>query len=178
MSGYPEITKKIITRTFVILLAFILGITAFGSYHSVASADTGPDLLVQCDHASNLSEELVRGWLEHYMFKKDRDRQAKASRIAKWLADHGHWKSHNRHIPRSVLKRKGLKIEPLEKDQKMQDLVLSVFHATTHTFSVTPAVKIIENHLGKAFIKQVMMPIQMPQRPPAPPPDGPKQASA
>ena len=138
----------------------------------------GPDLLVQCDHASNLSEELVRGWLEHYMFKKDRDRQAKASRIAKWLADHGHWKSHNRHIPRSVLKRKGLKIEPLEKDQKMQDLVLSVFHATTHTFSVTPAVKIIENHLGKAFIKQVMMPIQMPQRPPAPPPDGPKQASA
>jgi uncharacterized repeat protein (TIGR01451 family) len=47
LSGYSEITKKIITRTFVILLAFILGITAFGSYHSVASADTGPDLIVQ-----------------------------------------------------------------------------------------------------------------------------------
>ena len=47
MSGYSEITKKIITRTFVILLAFILGITAFGSCHSAASADTGPDLIVQ-----------------------------------------------------------------------------------------------------------------------------------
>jgi len=47
LPSYPEITKKIITRTFVILLAFILGITAFGSYHSVASADTGPDLIVQ-----------------------------------------------------------------------------------------------------------------------------------
>jgi len=138
----------------------------------------GPDLLVQCKNASDLSEELVRGWLEHYMFKTDHDRQSKARRIAKWLAFHSDWKSHNRHIPRSVLKRKGLKIEPLEKNQTMQDLVLSVFHATTHTFSATPAVKIIENHLGKAFIKQVMMPIQMPQRPPAPPPDGPKQASA
>ena len=33
-------------------------------------------------------------------------------------------------------------------------LVLSVFHATTHTFSGTNAMKIIENHNGKAFIKQ------------------------
>jgi len=28
-----------------------------------------------------------------------------------------------------------------------------VFHATTHTFSSTPAMKIIENQNGKAFIK-------------------------
>ncbi|MCL4211628.1 MAG: hypothetical protein KJZ68_13315, partial [Phycisphaerales bacterium] len=34
---------------------------------------------------------------------------------------------------------------------------LSVFHATTHTFSGTTAVKIIENNLGRAFIKQVQM---------------------
>ncbi|MCB5658491.1 hypothetical protein LIQ27_20525, partial [Bacteroides fragilis] len=48
---------------------------------------------------------------------------------------------------------KGLKIEYLEKDSQLQDLVLSVFHATTHTFSSTPAMKIIENQNGKAFIK-------------------------
>jgi len=47
LSGYLEITKKILTRTLVILLAFILGITAFGSYHSSVSADTSPDLIVQ-----------------------------------------------------------------------------------------------------------------------------------
>jgi len=46
-----------------------------------------------------------------------------------------------------------LKITNLEDDQVFQDLVLSVFHATTHTFSGTPAVKIIENHNGKAFVK-------------------------
>ena len=46
-----------------------------------------------------------------------------------------------------------MRVAHLEKDQKEQDLVLSVFHATTHTFVGTTAVKIIENHLGKAFIK-------------------------
>ena len=44
-------------------------------------------------------------------------------------------------------------MEHLEEDQQLQDLVLSVFHASTHTFNGTAAVKIIENHIGKAFIK-------------------------
>ena len=48
-------------------------------------------------------------------------------------------------------------MENLEDDDKLQDLVLSVFHATTHTFDGTGAVKIIENQLGKAFIKQVVV---------------------
>ena len=42
---------------------------------------------------------------------------------------------------------------PLEDDQETQDLCLSIFHATAHTFTQTPGVKIIENHLGKAFMK-------------------------
>jgi len=133
----------------------------------------GPDLLVQCQNASDLSEQLVREWLSRYMFKRERDRKSRADAIAKWLANHNHWKSHNRHIPRQVLKRKGLKIEAMEKDQKAQDLFLSIFHATTHTFTGTTAVKIIENHLGKAFIKhfRVMMPVQMEvQRPEEQPP--------
>lgn len=134
----------------------------------------GPDLLVQCKNTSDLSEELVRGWLAQYMFKGSRKKAAKAEEIAKWLADHGHWKSHSRHIPRDALQKKGLKIEPLEEDQVAQDLFLSVFHATTHTFAGTPAVKIIENHLGKAFIKAVqVVPVAQapsPQGPPSPKP--------
>jgi len=35
---------------------------------------------------------------------------------------------------------------------------------------MTPAVKIIENHLGKAFIKQVMPPVAELRRPQGPPP--------
>jgi hypothetical protein len=58
-------------------------------------------------------------------------------------------------------------IENIEDNQTFQDLVLSVFHATTHTFSVTGVVKIIENHLGKAFIKRIM-PIAPAGPPPSP----------
>ena len=42
----------------------------------------------------------------------------------------------------------------LESDEVFQDLALSVFHATTHTFSGTSAVKIVESHTGRAFVKQ------------------------
>jgi hypothetical protein len=123
----------------------------------------GPDLLIQCENANRLSAELVQGWLETYMFKGDRDRKRKAGKISRWLAKHGYFKSHGRHIPRDELERKGLNIEYLEADQTSQDLFLSILHATTHTFNGTTAVKIIENHLGKAFIKQVRpMIVQIP----------------
>lgn len=131
----------------------------------------GPDLLVTCKNAGALSKELVRGWLELWMFKGENDGKAKAERIADWLSDHGYFKSHGRHIPRQELEKQKLKIVPLEKDQTLQDLVLSVFHATTHTFSATPALKIIENHLGKAFIKAAQpMVVQIPGSPVQQPP--------
>jgi len=130
----------------------------------------GPDLLVVCRHASKLSEKLVRDWLAMYMFGGGARARAKASRIAKWLANHALWRSHARHIPRDELERKGLKIGRLEEEPTAQDLFLSVFHATTHTFNGTPAVKIIENHLGKAFIQQVQFaPLPAPQGPVEPP---------
>lgn len=126
----------------------------------------GPDLLVQCEDASEMSKDLVRGWLETYMFKEDRNRRNKAKRIVEWLSNHGHFKSHGRHIQRQELEKRGLKVKYLEEDQKTQNLFLSVFHATTHTFNGTSAVKIIENHLGKAFIKQVQpMIVQIPGPP-------------
>lgn len=129
----------------------------------------GPDLLVQCENANRLSEELVRGWLETYMFKNDRNRKKKAKDIGKWLSKHGHFKSHSRHIPRDELERQGLQIEHLEIDQIAQDLFLSVLHATTHTFSGTNAVKIIENHMGKAFIKKAQpVVVQIPGGAPGP----------
>jgi len=139
----------------------------------------GPDLLVSCENAGALSKKLVRGWLEQWMFKGDRDGKTKARRIADWLSNHGYFKSHGRHIPREELEQKKLKIVPLEKDQHLQDLVLSVFHATTHTFNATGAVKILENHLGKAFIKQaqtqaMLVPVSGPHPKQVPPQDLPQ----
>jgi len=135
-------------------------------------AQYGPGLLVECRHASDLSQKLVQAWLETYMFKNDPTRSSKAEAISQWLSDHQHFKTHGRHISREELEDNGLKVERLEDDEKLQDLVLSVFHATTHTFTNTPAVKIIENHLGKAFIKlQALVPMpSLPEIPGSPPP--------
>lgn len=112
-----------------------------------------PGLLQQCENAQKLSKELVSKWLSSYMLNGTDPGAVKSKQIAEFLADHIYFKTHSRHITRDEAKSKGLVIENLEEDQEFQELVLSIFHATTHTLSITPAVKIIENHLGKSFIR-------------------------
>ena len=129
----------------------------------------GPALIVECEHAIDLSKNLVLEWLTQYMFKND-DSEEIAKKVAETLANHSLFKSHGRHIDREQAKEIGLKITDLEDDNTLQDLVLSVFHAITHTFDGTGAVKIIENHVGKAFIKQLQVhQIVVPAQPPKPP---------
>lgn len=138
----------------------------------------GPELLVQCGNASRMSAELVETWLATYMFRDDPAPSDRARSVAQWLSTHEHFRSHARHIPRSELEKHGLKVEHLEDDDQLQDLCLSVFHATTHTFDGTAAVKIVENHLGRAFIKQVQTVVLQPpsgQGPPQGLPPGPAQ---
>lgn len=138
----------------------------------------GPALLVQCELAIKLSKTLVSDWLAQYMFASNtiKIRKAKAVKIAKVLANHGKFKSHGRFISRDQAKSLGLVVDDLESDQLLQDALLSVYHATTHTFNASPAVKLIENHLGKAFIKQeqaiMMQPGGRPQQIGAPPQPG------
>ncbi|MGI8605369.1 MAG: SDH family Clp fold serine proteinase [Verrucomicrobiales bacterium] len=127
----------------------------------------GPDILIKCQHACSLSKSLAHGWLSSYMFKGQANSKKKADKIADWLAKHKNSKSHGRHLSRDELLDKGLTIDKLEDDQQLQEKVLSVFHATNHTFNATPALKIIENHLGRAFVKtqqQVQIPIQQLQQ--------------
>lgn len=113
----------------------------------------GPGLLVECKNAIALSKRLVKDWLCSYMFAGQKRASWKAAIAARCLADHQKHKSHGRHLDRDDCKKLRLNIFDLEIDQTFQDLVLSVFHASTLTFTVTPAAKIIENQNGKAFIK-------------------------
>ena len=114
----------------------------------------GPDLLVLCETELDLSRELVTDWLKAYMFKDLQNPSAAAQRVSNWLSDHTHFKSHARHISRDDLESHGLRIKYLESDGELQDMVLSVFHATIHTFNGTNAVKLVENHTGRAFVQQ------------------------
>jgi hypothetical protein len=128
----------------------------------------GPDLLATCTNASDLSKTLVTEWLTRYMLKSDPNAAVKATAIGVWLADHGHFKTHGRPIPRAEARLRGLVVVDLESDQNLQDAVLSTYHSTAHSFGGTAAAKIIENHLGSAFLSVVMQPTmfglpQMPQ---------------
>jgi hypothetical protein len=55
----------------------------------------------------------------------------------------------------------GLKIFDLEDDGRLQDAVLTVHHAFMVTLSNTPAAKIVENHNGAAFVKNVAMQVKL-----------------
>lgn len=136
----------------------------------------GPDLLPRCKLASNLSAELAEDWLGTYMFKGSAEGLAKAKEIAQWLSKHEEFKSHSRHISRETLRAHGVPVTDLEQDKISQDFVLSIFHAFSHTFTSTGVVKIIENHVGSAYVKQLQkvlvgggMPMPMPMAMPAKP---------
>ena len=141
-------------------------------------AQYGPDLLVTCQNAAKLSENLVSEWLKRYMFKGDADAEAKGAAIAQWLSSHSEFKTHARPLGRDELLAHGLKIASLEQNQTEQDLFLSIHHAIAHTFNGTQAVKLIENNLGKAYLRiaspaqpfQIMQAPPMPPAPPTPPP--------
>ena len=119
----------------------------------------GPGLLKRCKAALDLSEELVQTWLEAYMFRGETNGPKRAKKIAKWLANHQHFKSHGRHISRDDLETHDLKIKLLEASPELQDASLSVFHAATFAFTAsTPTVKIVASHVGRAYIKQYTRP--------------------
>jgi len=134
-------------------------------------AQYGPDVLVQCENALKLSKDLVRTWLKTYMFKGEEKAEEKADEIANWLSDHKKFNTHGRHISRAELEKHGFKTVELEKDQKLQDLVLSVFHTVTQTFDASGAVKMLANNHGKVFAKMVGMAamVQAPFGPPVGP---------
>lgn len=63
------------------------------------------------------------------------------------------FKSHGCRVSRDDARAHNINIIDLEKDQELQDLVLSVHHAISHTFAGTPVTKLIENHNGRAYIE-------------------------
>ncbi len=112
-----------------------------------------PTFVGECQKAIEWSEELLEEWLAEGMFSEDKNRDEKITNIVKYLSNHSERKTHARHISIDDCKNIGLKIETMEDDQKLQDAILSVHHATIHTLSATGAIKIIENQMGKAFIQ-------------------------
>lgn len=112
-----------------------------------------PGLLTQCEQSQKLAADMVAGWMQRYMFSGEEDAAKKSTKIAEWFADYDSFRSHGRRIGRAKARERGVKVVDLEDDDRLQDAVLSVHHATMHTFSGAPAYKIIENHNGRSWIR-------------------------
>jgi hypothetical protein len=129
----------------------------------------GPSLLQECAAAEELAKKLVRVWLRTWMLRARGDRSLRAARIATYFADYSKHQSHGVGISREEARKRGVVVRDLEDDGALQDALLSVHHATMLTFAMTGAVKIVENHLGKAWVKAGQV-IQIAGGPPPGPP--------
>jgi len=117
-----------------------------------------PTFIGDCEKAIEWSQSIVIKWLTTGMFNGAADSKEAASKIVSALSSHKGTLSHNRQILISDLQKFGLKVMSLEDDSVLQDLVLTVHHAYMHTFSTAAAIKIIENHNGKAIVFIVNIP--------------------
>ncbi len=110
-----------------------------------------PTFLGTCQKAIEWSEILAEEWLKRNMCNGD---STEAKKILKEFSDHKTNKTHSRHISKDKCRDLGVRIVDMEVDQELQDLILTVHHAFMHTFSHSAASKIVENHLGLAYIEQ------------------------
>lgn len=118
--------------------------TIIGKYH--------PSFIGSCEHSIKWSKQIVKEWLKTGMFDGV-SASAKIDNIVKGLSDSNTTYNHARHIHLETLESMGLVIEKIEEDDELQDLILTVHHAFMHTFTMTPAIKIVENHTGNAMIQ-------------------------
>jgi hypothetical protein len=121
-------------------------------------AQYSPTFLGVCANAITWSEQFAREQLSSNMFRGVRDKEAKIDRVIAALTDFSTVKLHERQIGYEEAKRIGLKINLLEDDQTLQDLVLTVHHCFVHTLMNTASFKVIENHRGVAFVKHQLGP--------------------
>lgn len=116
-----------------------------------------PTFLGECEKAIDLSEMMVKEWLISNMFSDlpPAEAKTKADKIVKDLGDHAITKSHSRHLSLKRCQEIGLVTTALEDNHDLQDAVLSIHHSCIQTLSMTNSYKIIENHLGNAFIQSI-----------------------
>jgi len=144
-------------------------------------------LIEFCQQQVNLSMDVVEKWLAKYMLRhgdmgiSEGDRPAKAKAIAEWFGSeesYDRFRTHGRPLRYPELQDIGLRVRRLEDDSSLQDAVLSIFHANEISFN-GPAVKIIENHLGRRKVNlQQNIVIQQEPTPSVTPPMNRKQRRA
>ena len=118
-------------------------------------AQYSPFMVTECEQVIKWGNDLACKWLETGMFESQiaATRKSKAKEIVKELADNSRTKSHSRHLSAEFCKKLGLQVEMIERDQNLQDAVLSIHHVCALSLTSTPATKLIMNHEGVGVVE-------------------------
>ena len=126
-----------------------------------------PTFLGDCQKAIDWSDKMVIEWLCSNMLSGHDKPEDDAKRIVEKLGSHKETFTHAKHIHINECEELGIAVVPLEELEKkeidgckdLQDCVLTIHHTYMHTFSISNAVKIVENHMGSAMI--INAPVKM-----------------
>ncbi len=117
-----------------------------------------PGFITECENAIEWSRDMAKRFLQSNMYRDEREAKRKISTIIQHLTDKKSTKTHGRHISLGEAKTIfGSNVIELEDDQKLQDLVLTIHHASIITLQATACYKMIENQNGKAFMQIAQM---------------------
>ncbi len=116
----------------------------------------GPALLQEARKSITYGQSLVQNWLEKYMFADAKDPEASAKEAAEYFGGDQHG-SHGKRIDRKEAKSQNIKIIDLEKDQELQEEVLSLYHLSTIAFEQGPAMKTVISSNGRMWVKNMQM---------------------
>lgn len=112
-----------------------------------------PTFVGECENIVAMSKSIVNKWLTENMFKNDFDADKKIEKIMDELSEHESSKVHDRHYDFNKCKDLGLSVTSLENDQKLQDLVLDLYHAyVASTYILKRAIKFIESKDNRTFV--------------------------
>lgn len=117
-----------------------------------------PGFITECENAVKWSAQMAKRFLVSNMLKGEKNSARRADAIVKRLTDKANTIAHGRHIGfDEAVDIFGDGVESLEDDQEYQNAILTVHHSTMITLGATGAAKIIENHTGRAFVKQIQV---------------------
>jgi hypothetical protein len=120
-------------------------------YWNIRLADYDSGIYMICKDAVALGDELLNKWLKRYMFAGEtgKDLENKVRRIYRKLNSNNN--SHGRHFGYEFCKNLGLKVEQLEADPDLQDLVLGIHHAMELAVSDNDLAKFIISQKGEHY---------------------------
>ena len=110
-----------------------------------------PVFISNCKRSIEGTKQMVAGWLRDNMLSKSENPTAAADSVVNYLMNFRDTTDHGHHFLREACLSFGLNVTSLEKDQELQEKVLTVHHSYVASFARVKTIKFIENSNGASW---------------------------